>query len=80
MEIEKHKINYRSAGMEDIEILVEYRVRFLNECFNHPEDEDTKTIRKELETYFPKVIPSKDFIAWLAEYDRRVIGVGGMVV
>ena len=80
MEIEKHKINYRRAGVGDIEILVEYRVRFLNEFFNHPEDEEAETIRKELEEYFSKLIPSEDFIALLAEYNGEVIGVGGMAV
>jgi len=38
MEIEKDKINYRRANINDIEFLVDYRVRFLNELYNHKWD------------------------------------------
>ena len=80
MEIEKDKIIYRRAKLDDIEILVDYRVRLLNEVFNHQENEETETLKKELLEYFSKSIHSKDFIIWLAEYNRKVIGVSGIVV
>lgn len=31
MEIENDKINYRRANIDDIGVLIDYRVRFLNE-------------------------------------------------
>ncbi len=76
---DKEKIVYRRATTEDIPALVEYRVRFLNELHNHPENDETKTVRKSLLEYFTKAIPSNDFIAWVA-YDEKIIGTGGMVV
>ncbi len=80
MEIENDKINYRRATIDDVEILVDYRVRFLNELYDHPEDDETEILRKALKEYFSKAIPSYDFIAWLAEYDGKIIGTSGMVV
>ncbi|MDH5753780.1 MAG: GNAT family N-acetyltransferase [Candidatus Bathyarchaeota archaeon] len=80
MEIENDKINYRRAHIDDIEVLIDYRVRFLNELFNHPEDDETEILRKTLREYFSKAIPSNDFIGWLAEYNGKIIGTGGMVV
>jgi GNAT superfamily N-acetyltransferase len=74
------KIIYRRATIEDIPALVEYRVRFLNELYDHPEDDETKVVRKSLLEYFSRAIPSNDFIARVAECDGKIIGTGGMVV
>jgi len=60
--------------------LVDYRVRFLNELFNHPENDETTVVRKSLLEYFTRAVPSKDFIAWVAEYDGKIIATSGMVV
>jgi len=60
--------------------LVEYRIRFLNEQYNHPEDGVTKILRKSLLGYFTKAIPSNDFIAWVVEYNGKMIATSGMVV
>jgi len=80
MRIRKEKIVYCRAGISDIPALIEYRVRFLNELYNHPEDAETAVVRKSLHDYFMKAIPSNDFIAWVAEYDGKIIATGGMVV
>ena len=80
MEIESDRINYRRANIDDIEVLIDYRVRFLNELYNHPEDDETEILRKALREYFSEAIPSNDFIAWLAEYNGKIIGTSGMVV
>jgi len=80
LEIEKEKIVYRRATIYDVPDLVDYRVRFLNEQYNHPEDDKTKILRKSLLKYFTKAIPSNDFIAWVAEYNGKIIATSGMVV
>jgi GNAT superfamily N-acetyltransferase len=79
MEIENDRINYRRANVDDIEILIDFRVRFLNELYNHPEDDETEILKKALEEYFSEAIPSNEFIAWLAEYGGKIIGTSGMV-
>jgi ribosomal protein S18 acetylase RimI-like enzyme len=80
MEIENDRINYRRANIDDVEFLIDIRVRFLNELYNHPEDDETEILRKALQEYFSEAIPSNDFIAWLAEYNGKIIGTSGMVV
>jgi GNAT superfamily N-acetyltransferase len=80
MRIEKEKLVYRRATINDKPILVEFRVRFLNELNNHLENDETKIVRKSLLGYFNGAIPSNDFIAWLAEYDGKIIATSGMVV
>jgi GNAT superfamily N-acetyltransferase len=80
MGIEREKIFYRRARIGDIPTLVDYRVRFLSELYSHPEDDETRVLRKSLQEYFTKAIASTNFIAWLAEYDGKIIGTSGMVV
>jgi GNAT superfamily N-acetyltransferase len=80
MKIEKERIVYRCVTIDDVPALVDYRVRFLNELFNHPENDETTVVRKSLLEYFTRAVPSKDFIAWVAEYDGKIIATSGMVV
>jgi GNAT superfamily N-acetyltransferase len=80
METKKANIVYRHATTNDAQALVNYRIRFLNELLNHPENEDIEVVKKSLLEYFSTAIPSKDFIAWVAEYDGRIIATAGMVV
>jgi hypothetical protein len=80
MKTEKERIVYRRATIDDVPALVDYRVRFLNELYSHPENDETTVVRKSLLEYFTKAIPSKDFIAWVAEYNRKIIATSGMVM
>jgi len=78
--ISKNKINYRRANIDGIDILVNFRIRFLNEFYKHPEDNETEILKKELKEYFSKAIPSGDFIGWLAGYNGKVVSTGRMVI
>jgi GNAT superfamily N-acetyltransferase len=80
MKIQKEKMVYRRARIDDIPTLVDFRVRFLNELNHHSENDETKIVRDSLLEYFNKAIPSNDFIAWLAEYDGKIIANSGMVL
>lgn len=80
MDIEREKIHYRRASIDDIDILVDFRLRFLNEMYDHPQDDISKILSEELRKYFAKAITAHDFIAWLAEYDGTTIGTSGMVI
>lgn len=79
-EIEKESIVYRRASINDVPVLVDYRVRFLNELLNHPENDVTLVVRKSLLEYFTKAIPTNDFVVWVAEYKGKMIATAGMVV
>lgn len=77
---EKAGIRYRRATINDVETLVSFRIRFLNELGNHPENEETKILRNSLKQYFSESIPSNCFVGWLAECEGKVVGTSGMVV
>jgi len=78
--IEKDKIVFRRATIDDVPTLIDCRIRFLNELYNHSEDEKTRILRKSLVEYLTRAIPSRDFISWIAEYDGRIIATSGMVI
>ncbi|UCG36902.1 MAG: GNAT family N-acetyltransferase [Candidatus Bathyarchaeota archaeon] len=80
MEIRKEKIVYRRATADDIPALIDYRVRFLRELHDHPDDDETKILRNSLLEYFTKAIPANDFVGWVADYEGKIIGTSGMVV
>lgn len=83
MKIEGAKVRYRRADMRDIAALVDYRVRFLKELGarkgRRPREDETRILKEKLQEYFSKAIPSKDFIALLAEYDGKIVGTGALV-
>jgi len=74
------EIVYRRGTLDDVQALVDLRVRFLNELLNHPENNETRVVRKSLLEYFTEAIPSRDFVAWVAEYGGKIVATGGMVV
>jgi GNAT superfamily N-acetyltransferase len=76
----EEEIAYRRDTLSDVSALVEYRVRFLNELYNHKDNDETKVIRKSLLGYFIQAIPSGDFIAWVAEIGGKIVATSGMVV
>jgi GNAT superfamily N-acetyltransferase len=80
VEIKKEDIVYRSAVSDDVSALADYRVQFLNEHFDHLEDHGSEVVRKSLREYFAKAIPARSYIAWVAEYEGRIIATSGMVV
>ena len=74
------EIVYRRGTLDDVQVLVDLRVRFLNELLNHPENNETRAVRKSLLEYFTEAIPSGDFVAWVAEYGGKIVATSGMVV
>jgi GNAT superfamily N-acetyltransferase len=83
VKIEGAKVRYRRADMRDIADLVDYRVRFLKELGarkgRRPREDETRILKEKLREYFSKAIPSKDFLALLAEYEGKIVGTGALV-
>jgi GNAT superfamily N-acetyltransferase len=79
-DIDKDKITFRRATVDDVEILTDFRVRFLRETFGAREDGEIELLKEGLRKYFAKAIPAGGFVAWLAEYEGEVIATSGMVV
>lgn len=80
MELNRKKIKYHLCTIKDINILIKYRIMFLNEFIGHMSRKKTELVHKELYQYFKKAIPKKEYVSFLAKYNDTIIGVGGMVV
>jgi GNAT superfamily N-acetyltransferase len=78
--INKDKIIFRRATVDDAEVLTDFRVRFLRETFGAGDEGDTELLKEGLREYFSQAIPAGGFVAWLAEYDGEIIATSGMVV
>jgi len=66
--------------MEDISVLVEYRLFYLSELQGDMEESYQHQLQKDLTAYFEKAMQEGRFIAVLAEMNGKVISFGGMVI
>ncbi len=78
MEIDKDKVTYRKAVLDDVETLVQFREAFLTETFPESLDQDREVFRRSAAAYFTNAISSGGFVSYFAMYDGRVLSVGGM--
>lgn len=74
------KILYRKATLKDVETLAKLRVAFINEVFNIEENKDSDQLRKELAKYFTATISDQSVIAWIAEYENRIVSTSTIVI
>jgi ribosomal protein S18 acetylase RimI-like enzyme len=80
MIIDKNKISFRKAKIDDIRILVENRITFLKEIQGMPSQELEYHVRRSLKHYLLETMINETFISWIAEYDNVAIGFSGMVI
>lgn len=80
MKIDKARIKYRKIRLDEIPILVDYRIRFLMELQGIQSSEKERELRKELNDYFLATLRDNSFSAWIAEYDSFAVGFGAMVI
>ena len=64
--------------MEDIELLVKWRMQVLHEVFCIPQNQLTDGLEKENRCYYQKSLPTGEHIACFACLDDKVIGCGGV--
>jgi GNAT superfamily N-acetyltransferase len=68
----------RKATLNDIEVLIDFRVIFLKEIQDPPPAEEMDLFRKSLKEFFLNKMKSHEFIAWLAESDNEIIATSGL--
>ena len=68
----------RKATLEDMELLVEWRMEVLHEVFSIPQNQSTKALEKENRCYYQKALQTGEHIACFACLDDKVIGCGGI--
>lgn len=80
MRIDKNKISFRKAKINDIRILIENRIIFLKEIQGRPSQELEYHLRRSLKHYFLEAMKNETFISWIAEYEDAPVGFSGMVI
>jgi hypothetical protein len=80
MKIDRNKIVYRRATISDIETLIDYRIIFLTETYGTQTPELISVLKNSLRQYFIASMGNDSFISWIAEYDNKSVGFGGMVI
>lgn len=70
----------RELTLDDVEILIRLRLDFIMMVGVELSDEKEREIRIQLDKYYRKHIPLGDFVAFLAEDDRKVMSAAFMVI
>ena len=73
-------VTYRRATIDDVDVLVDFRLRFLADRAGSERAPDEERVAKNLREYFREAMPRGAFIAWFAERDGAVVATSGMVV
>ena len=80
MSFDLNRISFKKGEIADIDILIRYRILFLEEIQGKQTDEKKNLMIQRLKEYFGKAIPNKTFISWIAFYDNQAVSFGGMVI
>ena len=68
----------RKANLNDIDKLIEFRIEFLQEIQEIPLEKEIKIFQRSLKDFFVNKMKSDEFIAWLAEFDNKIIATSGL--
>jgi GNAT superfamily N-acetyltransferase len=80
MVINKTKLKIRKVELSDVPELVAYRLDYLAELQGERDEVNKIGLQEELVSYFFKALDEKRFFALVAEYERKTVGFGGMVI
>lgn len=72
-------IEFHLATAADLEIILEYRIRFGEELVGKQAATDEAALRESLAEYFTHEL-DKNYICWYATQDGKVVSIAGMVV
>lgn len=72
------KIEYRRAGLDDLELLVKVRALVLKAANNLPEDTDMSRIEAPSRAYYAQALVDGSHIAYLAWDGPNLAGTGGI--
>ncbi|NHJ87975.1 MAG: GNAT family N-acetyltransferase [Asgard group archaeon] len=68
----------RKATLDDINKLIEFRIEFLKEFQQTPNEPEMITFQKSLRDFLLEKMKSDEFIAWLAEVNNEIIATSGL--
>ncbi|HIW73145.1 MAG TPA: GNAT family N-acetyltransferase [Firmicutes bacterium] len=68
----------RKAALEDMDLLVQWRMEVLREVFSIPPGQPTGELEKENRRYYQRALQTGEHMACFACLDNAVIGCGGV--
>ncbi len=71
-------IKIRKAGIADIDLLVKWRLRVLQEVFALAADEQDERLARENRLYYQTALPAEGHIACFAYSGDTIVGCGGV--
>ncbi len=80
MKFNESRLTFRKANVRDAEILSDYRIVFLNEVYGIDSHPDEEQLQIELVEYFTESLRQESVVAWLAEYDSKVVSTSSLVI
>jgi len=69
----------RRATFEDVEMLVQLRSALLQSTGNIQNEAEKETVAQANRAYFVRTLPTKKFLAWVAEVNSQIVGSSGLV-
>ncbi|WP_296876587.1 GNAT family N-acetyltransferase [Thomasclavelia sp.] len=72
------EIKIREATIDDIELLLKWRMEVLREVFSLPQDLSLAQLKEENRQYYKKELTSNGHIAIFAYIDDQIVGCGGV--
>ena len=72
------EIEIRKAALEDIELLMEWRMEVLHEVFSIPSSKNTDELEQENRAYYQRALAQEEHIACFACMEDKIIGCGGI--
>ena len=71
-------VEIRQATLEDLDLLVRWRMVVLREVFGIPDDEPTDALEAENRRYYERALAAASHIACFAVSEQEVVGCGGI--
>ena len=73
-------ISYKKATLNDISILVDYRIEFLIDFWGPQEQKDIDELAKKLKGIFTGYYEQNNYLCYIAYDGSTVAGIGGMTL
>lgn len=71
-------IKIRKAGIDDLDLLMKWRMTVLHEVFSIPPHEPMKALEYENRNYYQTALKTGEHTACFAYADEKIIGCGGV--
>ena len=73
-------IEIQRGTLDDLGLLMEWRMRVLHEVFSIPPDDAMTELERENRAYYQAALPTERHIACFANVDSQIVGCGGVCI